>query len=116
MEFKYSAEVIDVYDGDTITVNIDLGFYVHLHKQKFRLLYVDAPEIRGLSREHGIISRDALRNKILGKTIIIKTYKDSKDKYGRWLCEVWLENENINKWIIENHFATEYSEDLKLLK
>jgi len=115
LEFKYTATIKQVYDGDTITIDLDLGFYIHVFNQKFRLLYVDAPEIRGKSKTLGIASRDALRDKILGKEVIIQTFKDSKDKYGRWLCEIFLDGENINQWLIDNGHATQYPEDLKLL-
>lgn len=116
LEFKYSAIIKEVYDGDTITIDLDLGFYIHLHNQKFRLLYVDAPEVRGTTKELGILSRDALRNKVLGKEVIVKTFKDSKDKYGRWLCEIWLEEQNINQWLIDEGYAVLYHDDLKFLK
>lgn len=116
MEFKYSAVIKEVYDGDTVTIDLDLGFYIHVFNQKFRLLYVDAPELRGKTKELGILSRDALREKILGKSVIIQTYKDSKDKFGRWLCEIVLDGENINQWLINEGYAVEYQEDLKLIK
>ena len=58
--YEYHGFVSEVYDGDTITVDIDLGFYIHIHNQKFRLLYINAPEVRGSEREKGLISRDAL--------------------------------------------------------
>lgn len=115
MEFKYSATIKEIYDGDTVTIDLDLGFYVHLHNQKFRLLYVDAPEIKGPTKDLGILSRDALRNKVLGKEVMIKTFKDNKDKYGRWLCEIWLGEENINQWLIDEGYAALYQADLKML-
>lgn len=115
MEFKYNAVIKEVYDGDTVTIDLDLGFYIHVFNQKFRLLYVDAPELRGKSKERGILSRDALRDKILGKNVIIQTYKDSKDKFGRWLCEIFLDGENINQWLINEGHAKHYQEDSKLI-
>lgn len=116
MEYKYRCVIKEVYDGDTVTIDLDLGFYTHIFNQKFRLLYIDAPELRGETKEQGIISRDALREKILGKEVTIKTYNDSKGKYGRWLCEIYLGEENINAWMIHNGYAKLYEEDLKLIK
>ena len=63
------------------------------------------PEVRGESREEGLISRDRLREKILGKEIYLKTIKDKKGKYGRYLGIVYLGEENINEWLIENNLA-----------
>ena len=60
-----------------------------LKKQKIRLLGINTPEVRGSEKSQGIISRDALRQRILGKVVIIKTSKDKKGKYGRWLGEVF---------------------------
>ena len=51
--YIYKAEVVSVYDGDTITVDIDLGFNVVLRKQKIRLGGINTPEIRGEEREEG---------------------------------------------------------------
>ena len=54
---------------------------------------IDAPEMRGSEREAGIVSRDWLRERILGKEIIIKTQKDKQGKYGRWLGEIYHESD-----------------------
>ena len=75
---RYRALVTRVYDGDTITADIDLGFGVLLTKQKLRLNSVKAPEIRGKNRAAGLISRDALREKIesIPKTKINQVCED----------------------------------------
>lgn len=106
--YEYKATVTKVYDGDTITVDFDLGFGIILKKQKIRLLGINTPEVRGSEKPQGIISRDALRQRILGKVVTIKTSKDKKGKYGRWLGEVFVEEENINQWLITEGYAKEY--------
>ena len=106
--YEYKATVTKVYDGDTITVDFDLGFGILIRKQKIRLLGINTPEVRGPEKPQGIISRDALRQRILGKVVIIKTSKDKKGKYGRWLGEVYMEDENINQWLITEGYAKEY--------
>ena len=106
--FTYNALVKSVYDGDSITVDIDLGFSVILRDQKIRLLGIDTPELRGEEREAGLISRDRLRERINGKRIIIQTKKNKKGKYGRWLGEIWLGDENINSWLLTEGLAEEY--------
>ena len=62
--YEYRAFVRRVYDGDTVTVDIDLGFDVVLRNQKIRLVRINAPEVRGVQRPEGLKSRDALRAKI----------------------------------------------------
>ncbi len=106
--YEYKATVTKVYDGDTITVDLDLGFGIVLKKQKIRLLGINTPEVRGKSKFYGIISRDALRERILGKEVVIKTSKDKKGKYGRWLGEVFVGEENINQWLITEGYAKKY--------
>ena len=103
--YVYVANVTDVYDGDTITVDIDLGLGVWVHGEKLRLHRINAPEVRGGSRPEGILSRDWLREQILGKEIIIQTIKDRKGKYGRYLAEVWQDGTNINDALVTNGFA-----------
>ena len=106
--YEYKATVTKVYDGDTITEDFDLGFGILIRKQKIRLLGINTPEIRGPEKPQGIISRDALRQRILGKVVTIKTSKDKKGKYGRWLGEVFMEEENINKWLLKEGYAKAY--------
>ena len=106
--YEYKALVTKVYDGDTITVDFDLGFGIMLKKQTIRLFGINTPEVRGIEKADGIISRDALRQRILGKQVIIKTSKDKKGKYGRWLGEVFVADENINQWLISEGYAKEY--------
>ena len=106
--YEYRAFVRKVYDGDTITVDIDLGFDVVLKDQKIRLTKINAPEVRGDQRPEGLKSRDALRDKIGNKWIRIKTQKDKKGKYGRWLGELWLDDECVNDWLLKEGYAKEY--------
>ena len=106
--FEYRALVKKVYDGDTITADIDLGFGIVLQNQKIRLLGVNAPEVRGNSRKAGLKSRNYLRSKILNKWVTIKTHKDKKGKYGRWLAEILLNSQSINKTLIIEGHAEEY--------
>ena len=71
--YEYRANIIAVYDGDTVTADIDLGFEVWLRGQRLRLLNIDTPEVRGKSKKEGIVSRDALRDRILNKEVIVKS-------------------------------------------
>lgn len=106
--YEYRAFVRKVYDGDTVTVDIDLGFDVVLQKQKIRLLRINAPEVRGEQRQEGLKSRDALRERVGNKWVKIKTQQDKKGKYGRWLGEIWLGDECVNDWLLTEGLAVEY--------
>jgi micrococcal nuclease len=110
--YEYKAKVIKVYDGDTITVDIDLGFKIHF-TESLRLLRINTPEVRGEERELGLISRDRLRELILNKEILIKTYKGKKGKYGRYLADIYIDIDDVsicvNDWLVTEGLA-EYKE------
>jgi len=62
--------VTEVYDGDTCTVDMDLGFKIHF-TEVVRLMGINAPALRGSERPAGLVSRDRLREKILKQPIFI---------------------------------------------
>ena len=103
--YSYKAFVTDVYDGDTITADIDLGFHTWRRDEKLRLHGIDAPEIRGQEKQSGILSRDALRKRVFEKHVTICTIKDKQGKYGRYLARIFVGGENINNWLVEGGFA-----------
>lgn len=113
-EYWYKATVVSVYDGDSIRVNIDLGFG-HWWKGedgkgvKLRLSGIDTPELRGEERDQGLVVRDKLRELIDGKEIFIKTEKDATGKYGRYLATVvTLDGMDVNEYLLLNGLAKKY--------
>lgn len=94
--YYYRAEVQSVYDGDTCTMNIDLGLGTWLHNEKIRLARINTPEVRGAERPEGLVSRDYLREKIDGQQVWISTLKDKKGKYGRYIADIWIKDTNDN--------------------
>ena len=111
--YHYRAVVTSVYDGDTITVDVDLGFGIWRHGERIRLGRINTPEVRGAERPQGLISRDRLRQRIDGREVILETSKDKKGKYGRYLGEIWALTDagyiNINDWLVDEGLA-EYRE------
>lgn len=103
--YHYSATVVDIYDADTIRVDIDLGFNQKIQAEPIRLFGIDAPEMRGIERPEGIEARDALRELILGKQIILQTLKDTRGKYGRLLGLIWLDDLLVNQWLVDYDYA-----------
>lgn len=107
--YKYSAKVMSVYDGDTIRVDIDLGLKTWIKNESIRLHRINAPEVRGSEKAMGLQSRDFLRKLILKKDVIIRTIKDQKGKYGRYLGEIWLEKDgkylNVNDLLVKEGYA-----------
>ncbi|MBL4584532.1 MAG: thermonuclease family protein [Pseudomonadales bacterium] len=105
MLYQYRGKVVSVYDGDTITVDIDLGFHVQVTKEKIRLSRINTPEVRGPERDKGLISRDWLRERIDGKEVTLVTDKDKKGKYGRWLADVWIGDTCVNDELVDQGLA-----------
>lgn len=108
--YNYRAIVKEVYDGDTCTVDIDLGLKIWIHGEKLRLNRINAPERKGTEREAGLISAEFLRSQIVGKEVFIATIKDSQEKYGRYLAEIHLKDEqgewiNINDLMVTKGYA-----------
>lgn len=105
--YMYSATVIRWIDGDTVDLEVDLGFRMSF-RDRFRLYGIDTPELR--PRKANFPSEEERRKEIsradaalaycekkapAESKVIIKTHKDSRGKYGRWLAEVHPPNEQI---------------------
>lgn len=107
--YEYKATIIKVTDGDTVIAEVSLGFRISV-EITIRLAGINAPEVRGAQRLKGIEARDFLRSKVLMKNVLIKTYKDKTEKYGRWLADIWMDGVNINQEMIINGHAVAYDE------
>lgn len=119
--YEYRIKVVRVVDGDTVDVDIDLGFGVWLKKERVRLYGIDTPESRTRDKEEkkfGLMAKEYLKASLKKGTPILKTHKDGKGKFGRILGELlYIDNEghpqfevkiNINQDMIEKHQAVAY--------
>jgi micrococcal nuclease len=90
MLYTYRATVIRVVDGDTVDVDVSLGFDVFTH-QRFRLDGIAAPESYGpKASEAGHAAKQYLSDLLPpGTPVIIQTVKDRKEKYGRYLATLF---------------------------
>ena len=112
--YQYKAIITKVIDGDTVDVDIDLGFEVWLRNQRIRLYGIDTPESRTSDKVEKVFGNLA-KSKILefcpvGSQIILQTKTDdSRGKYGRILGElVTNEGVNVNEYMIANNYAVAY--------
>ena len=116
MPYEYHAKVTNVVDGDTIVVDIDLGFNVVLSNQSVRLLGVDTPESRTsdkIEKVVGLASKEYAKEFVENckKQIILRTHKsDDSEKFGRLLGEIINpeSKEVLNNSLIEEGFAVKY--------
>ena len=102
--YLYPAKVLDVYDGDTITIECDLGFKIKI-ELKIRLQGINTPEIRGKTKAEGIKARDYLKLLIENENVIIETFQDRKGKYGRYIAKIWLGDLCINDLLVQKGLA-----------
>lgn len=107
--YHYRALIVAAYDGDTVTAEIDLGLKTAVKGEKLRLHRINAPEMRGDEKVEGKAARDYLRSRILDKEVLIETFRDKRGKYGRYIAEIWLpENDgytNINDELVAQGHA-----------
>ena len=137
MLYNYNARVLRVVDGDTLDLMISLGLDIHM-KERVRLFGVNTPETFGRKADSdeyragkvaqaqvirwlcpGITDRESIDLATNGKgdmvgqvvgTVRIRTHKDKKGKYGRYLAEVFVgdDTESINTKLILMGFGAEY--------
>ena len=110
--YEYFCEVTRIVDGDTLDVDIDLGFATKLTKQRIRMLGIDTPESRTRDLEEkarGLLSKKFLLTTCpIGSTIRLRSH--GKGKFGRILGEIFTpEGEvSINKQMCDEGYAVEY--------
>ncbi len=113
--FFYSAKVLDVIDGDTLDLVVDLGFDVHF-RVRVRLHGINTPESRTsdkAEKELGLQAKAYTKDwTTRHSTVFVKTVKDKKEKFGRILAEIYsdeLKTACLNEDIIEAGFARKYN-------
>lgn len=103
--YEYKATVTKVKDGDTLVLDIDVGFSIIYRNQVVRLARINTPETNTIE---GLTVKDVVTKLLVDKSVVVKTIKDKKDKYGRYLAEVYVDDLNINDYLLENNYATKY--------
>lgn len=113
------AKLVSVIDGDTILV--DLG-----QRERVRLLGIDAPEKsegEHADRQCNLLGVDTDTLKLLaklsqihlwglcpaGSTLTLQTTGKVRDNYGRLLAGVFLDEQCINRRMVEDGYALAYA-------
>ena len=120
MQNRYGVTVLKIVDGDTVDVDIDLGFGITLRDERVRIMGIDTPESRTsdkVEKVFGLASKDRLKE-LLGKEAILVTYEDKngedmKGKFGRilgdFVVEEWEGEEKlVTEVLIEEGHAVKY--------
>lgn len=106
--YEYAAQIVDVVDGDTVRMDVDLGFSIR-QRMMLRLYGINTPEVVGASKAAGLAAKDFLVTLLSNGTqgmaggpvcpiwrrVTIKTFKDKGDKYGRLLALVFIGDDPI---------------------
>lgn len=107
--YEYRCKVLRVVDGDTVDVDIELGFGVVLSNERVRIMGIDTPESRTSDEVEKLFGKAAKHRlqELLGETAILKTQiakdgEDMKGKFGRILGDFVVE-----KWEGQPKMVTE---------
>lgn len=106
-----NVELVRVVDGDTVRVSVELEPGLWRKDQSCRLLRVDAPE-RGT--QEGKAAAGALTEFLSAKQLRVEPH--GRDRWGRWLVEIWADDENVSDWLLEHGHARDFSLDRKKKK
>ena len=100
--WTYRAKVIRVVDGDTVDVDIDLGFGIWQKNERVRIMGIDTPESRTrnkIEKKFGLAAKAKLQS-LLGKDTVLKTTInkkgiDMKGKFGRVLGDFLIDDKSV---------------------
>ena len=116
--YEYKCKIDRVVDGDTVDVDIDLGFGIWLRKERVRLYGIDTPESRTRDLEekkYGLVAKSYVQSFLpVGSMQTLKTQKDDKGKFGRILGEFIVydamtdSSRTLNQIMIDRHYGVEY--------
>ena len=118
--YEYNVKVVKVVDGDTVDVDIDLGFGMTYRKQRVRLMGIDTPESRTrdkVEKLFGKASKKHLKN-LMEQAEELTLVSHDKGKFGRILGELFSYHNvghpvhevhfSINQQMIDDHHAVDY--------
>lgn len=114
--YEYRVKVNRVVDGDTVDVDIDLGFNIVLTDERVRIMGIDTPESRtsddvekvfGLAAKYRLI--ELLGEYAILKTQVDKSGDDMKGKFGRILGDfVAPDGRSVTEILIEEGYCVPY--------
>jgi len=105
--YEYRCKVLRVVDGDTVDVDIDLGFGIILKDERVRIMGIDTPESRTsdkVEKQFGLAAKKRLKDLVGGKsgpilkTQINKDGEDMRGKFGRVLGDFTVYDPKVDAW------------------
>tara|TARA_B100001175_G_C19476412_1_gene624592 strand:+ start:973 stop:1404 length:432 start_codon:yes stop_codon:yes gene_type:complete len=114
----YKCTILRVVDGDTVDVDIDLGFGVWMRKERIRVLGIDTPESRTrdkVEKTYGIMAKEFVKSYLpVGSVQTLQTEKDGTGKFGRILGKFLVHDikedrqMHLGDIMIREHLAVKY--------
>ena len=109
--YEYPCKIVRVVDGDTVDVDIDLGFSHWIHNERIRLYGVDCPECRTRNKKEkaaGLLAKKFVEDVLhVGGTYKLQTKE--KGKFGRFLGVIFISaRTSINAALVTEHLAVAY--------
>ena len=115
MTNEYKVKVLKIVDGDTVDVDIDLGFGIVLTDERVRIMGIDTPESRTsdkVEKVFGLASKNRLKELLNKEAILITTDdkhgEDMKGKFGRILGDFKVGDKTVTQILIEEGHAVPY--------
>jgi len=113
--YEYKVNITRVVDGDTVDVDIDLGFGMWIKDERVRMMGIDTPESRTrdkVEKKFGLASKQRLKS-MLGKKGVLKTQvnkkgEDMKGKFGRILGDFVVDDKMATEILVEEGYAVAY--------
>ena len=113
--YEYKCNIVKIVDGDTVDVDIDLGFGVWLKDERVRIMGIDTPESRTrnkIEKKFGLAAKAKLKS-LLGKQTVLQTTinkkgVDMKGKFGRVLGDFLQNDKSVAKIMCETGHAVAY--------
>ena len=109
--YEYKCKIVKIIDGDTVDVDIDLGFGVWLHKERIRLYGIDTPESRTRDLDekvYGLKAKELVETLMpVGSIQTLITEKDKSGKFGRILGKFRVHEPHLDRYVILNDFMVD---------
>jgi micrococcal nuclease len=115
--YEYRCKILRVVDGDTVDIDIDLGFGIWMHRERVRMMGIDTPESRTrdlVEKAFGLASKQFVKDNLpIGSMHVLKTEidkkgEDAKGKFGRVLGDFIIDGKRLTDMLVESGHAVAY--------
>jgi len=109
--YSYNCVINKIVDGDTVDINIDLGFGVWLYNERVRIVGIDAPESRSsdlVEKQFGLLSTKRLKEIFNNGSTVVLVSNQFKGKFGRILGDFLVDAVSVAETMLSEGYAVPY--------